>query len=145
MNSVNKKLMCKFFFAFIFLATAFNLKAQSEQQKIVYDLNSNDTAVHSTVLRQFNNVLKAAPGTELEVVCHGQAIYMLVKDKMYFEEKIKALKSMGKVNFKVCANSLKRMNVDQSLVSDLAEIVPVAILELAAKQKQGWSYIKAGN
>jgi intracellular sulfur oxidation DsrE/DsrF family protein len=37
------------------------------------------------------------------------------------------------------------MNVDQSNVSDLADIVPVAVLELAAKQKQGWSYIKAGN
>lgn len=137
--------MNKLFLAFIFLTVVIDLEAQSEQQKIVYDLNSNDTAVHSTVLRQFNNVLKAAPETELELVCHGQAIYMLVKDKLYFEEKIKELKAKGKVSFKVCANSLKRMNVDQSQVSNLAEIVPVAILELATKQKQGWSYIKAGN
>jgi uncharacterized protein len=137
--------MNKIFLAFIFLIAAISVKAQPEQQKIVYDLNSNDTAVHSTVLRQFTNVLKAAPETELELVCHGQAIYMLVKDKLYFEEKIKELKANGKVSFKVCANSLKRYNVDQSKVSDLADIVPVAVLELAAKQKQGWSYIKAGN
>jgi len=145
MNFVNKKTMNKIFIAVIFLTAAITAKAQSEQQKIVYDLNSNDTVVQSTVLRQFTNVLKAAPDTELELVCHGQAIYMFVKDKLYFEEKIKELKAKGKVSFKVCANSLKRMNVDQSNVSDLADIVPVAVLELAAKQKQGWSYIKAGN
>jgi intracellular sulfur oxidation DsrE/DsrF family protein len=137
--------MNKIFLAFIFLIAAVTVKAQSEQQKIVYDLNSNDTAVHSTVLRQFTNVLKAAPETELELVCHGQAIYMFLKDKLYFEEKIKELKANGKVSFKVCANSLKRYNIDQSLVSTLADIVPVAILELASKQKQDWSYIKAGN
>jgi len=145
MNFVNKKTMNKIFLAFIFLIAAVTVKAQSEQQKIVYDLNSNDTAVHSTVLRQFTNVLKAAPETELELVCHGQAIYMFLKDKLYFEEKIKELKANGKVSFKVCANSLKRYNIDQSLVSTLADIVPVAILELASKQKQDWSYIKAGN
>lgn len=136
--------MNKIFLVVIILAATIKLQAQAEQ-KIVFDLNTGDTAAHSTVLRQFTNVLKAAPETELELVCHGQAIYMFVKDKLYFEEKIKELKSKGKVSFKVCANSLKRMNVDKSQVSTLADIVPVAILELSAKQKEGWSYIKAGN
>ena len=108
-------------------------------------MNSADTAVHNTVLRQFTNILNAAPDTELELVCQGQAVNMFVKDKVYLEEKIKELKSKAKVSFKVCANSLKRFNIDKSLVSNLAEIVPVAMLELASKQKQGWSYIKAGN
>ena len=127
------------------LVGSFNLTAQTEQQKIVFDLSSADTAIHSTVLRQFTNVLKAAPDTELELVCHGQAVNMFVKDKLYFEEKIKELKSKAKLSFKVCANSLRRYNIDKSLVSELAEIVPVAMLELSSKQKQGWSYIKAGN
>ena len=137
--------MNKYFLALIFLLRTFTLQAQTEQQKIVFDLNSNDTAIHSTVLRQFTNVLRAAPETELELVCHGPAIYMFAKDKLYFEEKIKELKLKARVSFKVCANSLKRYSVDQSQVSDLAEIVPTAIIELSTKQKQGWSYIKAGN
>ena len=137
--------MYKFFFFVALLSTTVIVNAQTEHQKIIFDLNSGDTAAHSTVLRQFTNVLKAAPDTELELVCHGQAINMFVKDKLYFEEKIKELKSKGKVSYKICANSLRRYNIDKSLVSDLAEIVPVAMLELASKQKQGWSYIKAGN
>ena len=129
----------------IMIASIFFVCSASAQHKIVYDLNDGDTATHSTVLRQFNNILKAEPGAELELVCHGKAIYMFIKDNMYFEEKAKELKAKGKISYKVCANSLKRYNVDQSLVSDIAQIVPVAILEIAEKEKQGWSYIKAGN
>ena len=137
--------MYKFFFFVALLSTTVIVNAQTEHQKIIFDLNSGDTAAHSTVLRQFTNVLKAAPDTELELVCHGQAINMFVKDKLYFEEKIKELKSKGKVSYKICANSLRRLNLDKSHITELAEIIPVAMLELASKQKEGWSYIKAGN
>jgi len=117
----------------------------AQQHKIVYDLSSADTSDHSTVLRQFNNVLKEAPTTELEVVCHGQAIYMLVKDKAVMEERMKELIKKGKVSFKVCANSMRRYGIDKSQLIPLAEVVPVAILELSSKQQQGWSYIRAGH
>ena len=137
--------MNKFLLLLAFTTAAISLNAQSEKHKIVFDLSNADTATHSTVLRQFANVLKASPDAELELVCHGKAVYMFVKESLYFEAKIKELKSQGKVSYKVCANALRRYNVDKSLVSDLAEIVPVAILELSAKQKEGWSYIKAGN
>ena len=80
--------MYKFFFFVALLSTTVIVNAQTEHQKIIFDLNSGDTAAHSTVLRQFTNVLKAAPDTELELVCHGQAINMFVKDKLYLEEKM---------------------------------------------------------
>jgi len=137
--------MNKFILSIALLIATIGVNAQSQKHKIVFDLNDGDTATHSTVLRQFNNVLKAAPDAELELVCHGKAVNMFVKDKVFFEEKIKELKGKATVSFKVCANSLKRFNIDKSEVSDLAEIVPVAILELSTKQKEGWSYIKAGN
>lgn len=117
----------------------------AQQHKIVYDLVSADTSDHSTVLRQFNNILKEAPDAELEVVCHGQAIYMFVKDKAILEEKMKELVKKAKISFKVCANSMRRYGVDKSQLIPLAEIVPVAMLELSSKQQQGWSYIKAGH
>jgi len=97
------------------------------------------------VLRQFNNVLRQAPDTELEVVCHGPAIYMLVKEKSVFESRMQDALVKGKVSFKVCANSMKRLGVDASQILPLAQIVPVSILELASKQAEGWAYIKAGH
>lgn len=120
-------------------------QAQKSSYKIVYDLVSSDTADHSTVLRQFNNILKEAPGAELEVVCHGQAVFMLIAEKAFFESRMKELQSKGKVSFRVCANSMKRLGVDKSQLLPIAEVVPVAILELASKQQEGWSYIKAGH
>jgi len=117
----------------------------AQQHKIVYDLSSADTSDQSTVLRQFNNILKEAPTAELEVVCHGQAIYMFVKDKAVMEERMKELVKKGKISFKVCANSMRRYGIDKSQLIPLAEVVPVAILELSSKQQQGWSYIRAGH
>ena len=116
----------------------------AQQHKIVYDLSSADTTDHSTVLRQFNNILTAASDAELEVVCHGQAIYMFVKGKAVLEDKMKELVKRGKITFKVCANSMRRYSVDKSQLIELAEVVPVAMLELSSKQQQGWSYIKTG-
>lgn len=143
-NSFNKQIMNKLIITVSLMTLAFSAKAQTSPHKIVFDLNDGDTATHSTVLRQFNNVLKAAPDAQLELVCHGKAIFMFARDKFYFEEKIKALKVNPNISFKVCANSMKRNNVDASQLSTMAEIVPVAILEISSKQKEGWSYIKAG-
>jgi uncharacterized protein len=137
--------MQKIFITIVFFISTISTFSQNKQHKIVFDLNSGDTAIQSSVLRQFNNVLKAAPNAQLEVVCHGPAVYMLVKSKVFFEERMNEVKGNGAVSFKVCANSMKRLNVDKSELISLAEIVPVAILELSEKQMKGWSYIKAGN
>jgi len=137
--------MNKFFLSIALLIATTSVNAQTEKHMIVFDLNSKDTSVQSTVLRQFSNILKAAPDAELELVCHGQAIFMFVSDKFYFEEKVKELKAKGNVSFKICANSMKRYNVDKSQINPLGDIVPIAMLEISSKEKEGWSYIKAGN
>jgi intracellular sulfur oxidation DsrE/DsrF family protein len=38
---------------------------------------------------------------------------------------------------------LKSRNISKDRVIPEATIVPVSILEIAAKQREGWSYIKA--
>jgi intracellular sulfur oxidation DsrE/DsrF family protein len=134
-----------FFPLIVFLTSVFAVMAQPIQHRIVYDLVSADTADHAAVLRQFNNVLNAAPDAELELVCHGPAIYMFVQEKMVFEDRVKTLMQKGKVYFRVCANSMKRLGVEKQQLSSMAEIVPVAILELSEKQQKGWSYIRAGH
>jgi len=48
------------------------------------------------------------------------------------------------VNFAVCNNSMRRLQVDASRLVPGVTVVPVAILELVKKQEEGWSYIKAG-
>jgi uncharacterized protein len=116
---------------------------QQKSHKIIYDINSADTTVQSTIFRQFNNILTVAPDAQIEIVFHGQSITGLVKDKSFFAEKVKAAQQKGVV-FAACNNSLKRFKIDPSLVLPGVIVVPVAILELSGKQQEGWSYIKAG-
>lgn len=132
-----------FFFSTLFLQH--QLTAQSLHHKIVYDLVSADTADQSAVLRQFANVLKVAPDAELELVCHGPAVYMLVSEKTFFADKMQQLKQHAQVSFKACANSMKRLGIEAVQLLPTVDVVPVAILELSTKQQQGWSYIRAGH
>ncbi|MBA2761553.1 MAG: DsrE family protein [Segetibacter sp.] len=134
---------------FLLLVTGFiifssNIKAQENQHKIIFDISSSDTAEHSTVIRQVNNVLASSPKTKIEVVFHGKAVYALVKDKTTFKEKIDELVNEKNVVIAACNNSLTRLKISKDELIQSAIVVPVAILELMDKQEKGWSYIKAG-
>ena len=122
-----------------------DINAQKKQHKIIFDISSSDTADHSTVIRQVNNVLKASPQTKIEVVFHGKAVYALVKEKTTLNDKIDELVNKKNVVIAACNNSLIRLNISKDELLSSAIVVPVAMLELMDKQEKGWSYIKAGH
>ena len=124
------------------IATFFSIVSlKAQQHKIIFDLTTEDTASQSRVLRQFDNILNLNPDAELELVCHGDAVYMVEKSKAVLEPRMKSLMQKGKVSFVVCANSMKRLGIDKSRIIPIAQVVPMAVLELSAKQQLGWSYI----
>ncbi|MFY7839943.1 MAG: DsrE family protein [Lacibacter sp.] len=129
----------KLLFITLLLSAGSAVKAQ---EKIVWEISSADTAHQRILFRQINNVLTAAPDTKIEVVFHGFAIFAVLKDTGYFHEQIKAAHKKGVV-IAACNNSLKSRNISKDRVIPEATIVPVSILEIAAKQREGWSYIKA--
>ena len=112
------------------------------QEKIVWEISSGDTAHQRSLFRQINNVLTAAPDTKIEVVFHGAAIFAVLKDTGYFHQQLLQSHKRG-VMIAACNNSLKNRNISKDRVLPEAVIVPVSILEIAAKQREGWSYIKA--
>jgi len=114
------------------------------QHKIIWDIDSGDTARQRVLFNQLNNVLAEAPDTKIEVVFHGFAVLAMVKDTGYFKPQITSLYKKGVV-FTACNNSLKKRKIDPARVIPEAIIVPVAILEIVKKQEQGWAYIKAGD
>ncbi|QQS28430.1 MAG: DsrE family protein [Sphingobacteriales bacterium] len=111
--------------------------------KIVFQVTSDDTLVHKMVVRQVNNTLQAAPNTQIEVVCFGPGISILVASKTKFEEKINELVKKD-VKFMACENTMKERKIEKKDIIKSAGFVPVAILYIVKKQKQGWGYIKAG-
>ena len=126
---------------FLIFASLSGLQAQ---HKIVFDITGKDTADQSALFRQIKNVLTLAPDAKIEVVYHGQAITGLVQGQSFFAEKVKEFHQKG-VTFAACNNSLKRLQIDPSLVLPDAIVVPMALLELAKKQEEGWSYIYEGH
>lgn len=137
---------------FIVLTTliVFNISAKSSKSKskesvhkIVFQLTTNDTLAHKSLMKQLNNITSVAPTTKIEVVCHGPGLDMLVTGKTIVQEKIKQLKAIG-VDFVACEFSIKERNVPIEKIIPEAGFVKAGIIEIVTKQEQGWSYIKSG-
>ena len=118
--------------------------AQNNQQKIVFDFVKADTADFRIMILQIKNVLKEDPNTAMEVVCYGPGLMMLVSEKTNVSKEMEELQKSLNVNFVACANTMRRQKIEKSQLVPFANIVPVAMLELSTRQKDGWSYIKAG-
>jgi len=120
------------------------INAQTKQHRIVFEITTPDTAQQRSMLRQIGNAVKDAPGITIEVVCHGPAIFMLVKDKTVLLPVMDDLKNKQGISFAACANSMRKNNIASSQLVPVATIVPNGVLEVVSKQEDGWSYIKAG-
>ncbi len=120
------------------------LMAQPKEHKIVFDFTKGDTASFATMMRQAKNILNAAGNAKLEVICYGPGLDMLVKEKTTVEKEIGELSGKFNVVFAACEASMKRRGIDKSQLLPTSVTVPLASLEISAKQQEGWSYIKAG-
>lgn len=117
--------------------------AKPKGHRIVFQLSTPDTLAYRALSRQLNNVLNHWPDAQLEVVAHNKGIQFLIADKTNVGPEIAALKARG-VNFWACENTLKQQKLDKSVITSHAGFVPVGIAQIAGRQEEGWSYIKAG-
>jgi intracellular sulfur oxidation DsrE/DsrF family protein len=130
-------------FLFVHSAIAQNNITAGKVHRIVFQLMSDDTTVHLSLMKQLNNVLTAAPDTKLEVVCHGPGISLLMKEKTTMLKKIQDMKTKN-VLFLACENTLKDKNITKEKIIPEAGFVPSGIIEIVTRQEEGWSYIKSG-
>ena len=144
--------MKKLLLLLFILSTAQLARAQSHQtlsdegyqdNKIVFQVVTQDTVAHKALMKQLNNIRSVAPNTPIEVVCHGPGLYMLVKDRCVIQKQLKEQSAKGIV-FVACEFSLKERNVAKEDIVAEANFVRSGALEIATKQTKGWSYLKAG-
>jgi len=132
-------------FSFLLVISLFYFSASAQNnQKIVFDFVKADTADFRVMVLQIKNVLKEDPNTAMEVVCYGPGLMMLVSDKTNVSKEMEELQTSPNIIFAACANTMRRLKVEKSQLVPFAKIIPVAMLELSTRQKEGWSYIKAG-
>jgi len=122
------------------------LFAQTKDYKVVFDITSGDTAVQKTVLRQAGGVLASDPAAKVEIVIYGDALSMITKDKSVMAAAVQQLAAnKQQASFKVCQVTMKRHNVDASMLIPGVETVPDGIYEIITKQREGWGYIKVAH
>jgi len=136
--------MKKYFNLFTALLFATMVFAQEKPVKIVFDVTSNDTAVHKSAMRHVKAMSEAYPNSKFEVVMYSGAMDMVLKGKSSVEEDMEALAKKDNVKFVICEGTMKRHKVDKSQIIPGVESVPDGILEIIEKQQEGYGYIKEG-
>lgn len=143
--------MKKLLFILVLFAFSNSINAQSVSKdpradaykglKIVFQLTSADTVIHQTLMSQLKNYFGVAPDMQVEVVCHGGGLEMLVKSTSVVQKEIKAYADKG-VSFVACEFAMKKRKITPDQLVAGAGTVISGVLEIAKKQQEGWSYIK---
>ena len=143
-------------FSFVLLAVGlalagspFNLRAEektpptesAKRLKVVVHVNFSDGERQKHGLKNVANILKDRKDAEIEVVCHGAGIGLVVKDKSEHASEVARLIKEG-VRFAGCENTLKEKSISKD--SLLAGVVPVpsGAVEVIRKQQEGYGYFK---
>lgn len=133
----------------IFLFTAISLISlltlAQKNYKVVFDLTSKDSNDQKTVIRWLNEVSKAEPTAQMEVVMYGQGLDLVTKGKSAVAEDVLRLAQNKNVAFKVCRVAMKAHNLQPADLLQGVQTVPDGIYEVISKQQQGWGYIKVKN
>lgn len=127
------------------LLSSFLVLAQESvrQHRIVMQLTSGDTLVHKNLMKQIKNMLEAAPTLQLELVCHGPGMDLLMGDRSIVAGKVKEFAGKG-ITFLACDNTIRERQLDPTKVLAEAGHVKAGIIHIVERQEDGWSYIKAG-
>ncbi|MEP6646109.1 MAG: hypothetical protein ABJC12_03400 [Saprospiraceae bacterium] len=134
--------MKKLLFPIIIMLLAVHAYGQKAPYNVVFDVTSSDTTVHRMVIRLVNEITKADPNANIEVVYYGKSLDMITQGKSTVADNVMSLAAMPHVNFNVCEVAMKNNKVDRSQLVHGVGTVPDGIYEIVSKQHDGWGYIK---
>lgn len=119
------------------------MAATEKMHRVVFDMTSPQPSVWTACLNNVQNLQKrfGAQNTELEVVCHGPGLAMLMKVNKPFEARMDAVAKSG-VEFAACNNTMHASEVTKDELFPFVTVVPSGVGELVLKQEEGWAYLK---
>lgn len=127
-----------------FAAEVSGMQHADVKEKVLYHIN--DASVARMAMRNIENHLNASPEVKIVVVTHGKGIDFLLNDakdeKGPFATQVAGLKARG-VDFRVCRNTLKSRNLQDSAAIMEAQVVPSGVAEIGRLQaREGFVYLK---
>lgn len=109
--------------------------------KAVVHINFPDRERQKHGLKNITNILKEEKGAEIEVVCHGGGIGLLVKDKSEHADEVARLIKEG-VRFAACENTLRDKSIPKENLLPGVDTVPSGAVEVLRKQQEGYGYFR---
>ncbi|MHA3771483.1 DsrE family protein [Verrucomicrobiota bacterium sgz303538] len=118
---------------------------QNKQHRVVFEISSDDKEQWTALLNNVENLQKAFGHgkVQTEVVAHGKALGLLIKDSPV-AERLEKIAATGVV-FAACENTMKRKNVASEQLLPSAITTDSGVAEVVRKQAEGWAYIKSGS
>lgn len=128
-----------------FLALGMSRAAESAEDgplKVVVHVNVAETGVQGAGLKNVANILKEAPDTQVEVVCHGAGIGLVEKARTDHAEAVESLIKKG-VTFVACENTMRQKTIRKEDLLPGVGTVPSGAVEVVRKQQiDGFAYFK---
>jgi uncharacterized protein len=115
--------------------------ASTAMLKAVVHVNFADPERQEDALGNIENILKDVPTAQIEVVCHGKGITLVVTKQSQHAEKMNALMQQG-VQFVACENTMRKKAIEKSALVTGVTTVPSGAVEVLRKQQEGYAYFK---
>ena len=109
--------------------------------KAVIHVNFGDVERQEKGLENIKNILLEAEDAQIEVVCHGEGIILVVKKQAKHSELVEALMKKG-VRFVACENTMKKKSLRKEDLVTGTTTVPSGAVEVIRKQSQGYGYFR---
>jgi len=138
-----KLMLCIIFLPFVLKAQQPAEVIDTNKHKLVIQFNDADSLLQRRVTLQVEGMRTAWPNSDIEVVCLGDGLELLMTAKSKMSKMVAELTEKGVV-FAACYHTMKSRKVMKEDLLSQAVVVSNAIIELAMKQEQGWSYFKGG-
>ncbi len=109
--------------------------------KAVVHINFTDSERQKGGLKNVANILREEKGAEIEVVCHGGGIGLLIDDQSGHADEIARLIKQG-VRFAACENTLRDRSIPKENLLPNVTTVPSGAVEVVHKQQAGFGYFR---
>ena len=117
-------------------------KEAAKMLKVVVHINFSDAERQKHGLKNVSNILKEVKGeAEIVVVCHGEGIGLLVKEKSQNADEVERL-IKAKVRFAACENTLRDKAIAKDKLLPGVMTTPSGAVEVIRRQQEGFGYFK---
>ena len=114
----------------------------STPHRVVFQVSDNDPAKWNLALNNAKNVQQeyGSRPVQVEIVAYGPGIGMLKADSTTANRVTEA--SKAGVQVVACQNTMKAQKLNTADMNASIGYVPAGVVELMARQREGWAYIR---